>query len=53
MGVGDAAQVHLMFESATVCLTHQPMESKDVDLKDSPKKEREESSREGRNGKEE
>lgn len=38
-----------MFGSAIVCLPHQPMESKDVDLKDSPKEERGGSDREGGN----
>ena len=39
-----------MFEFAIVCLTHQLMEVKDANSKDSPKKEGNESSRDGRNG---
>ena len=50
MGVGNTAQVYLMFELDTVCLSHQVMESKEADVKDSPKKESEESNRDGRSG---
>ena len=37
MGVGDTAQVYLMLELDIVCLSHQAMESKDVDVKDENK----------------
>lgn len=39
MGVGDTAQVYLMLELDIVCLSHQAMESKDVDVKDVLNKE--------------
>ena len=50
MGVGNAAQVSLMLELDIVCLNHQVMESKDVDVKDSLKRENEKSNRSGRSG---
>ena len=45
MGVGDTAQVYLMLELDIVCLSHQTMESKDVDVKDVLNKENTESNR--------
>ena len=50
MGVGDTAQVYLMLELDIVCLSHQAMESKDVDVKDVLNKENKESNRSGRSG---
>ena len=50
MGVGDTAQDYLMLELDIVCLSHQVMESKDVDVKDSPKEDNMELNRSGRSG---
>ena len=48
--MGDTAQVYLMLELDIVCLSHQAMESKDVDVKDVLNKENKESNRGGRSG---
>ena len=50
MGVGDTAQVYLMLELDIVCLSHQAMESKDVDVKDVLNKENKESNRSDKSG---